>query len=109
MSAPGRHRVALVVFCDAEGVDCQDAASWAEAAVVSALRTSGTSDLPRGVLSALVAYPRGVEATRETAHGVNAVQVMEAGTALRNGYLWACPTGQAWRVVGADDPEEDRG
>jgi hypothetical protein len=85
------HDVGVVVFMRAPGVDARDAASRAEWALRRAIRATPDACL-----------------TDEGRNGTGAmmpvVDVMEVGTAARNGYLWVRPTHLAARERGIEDP-----
>lgn len=87
-------RVAVTLFCEAEGVDEMDAAAHATRAIRQALAGSPIARLPL-TLPSVVAYPG-----RSGEHVFEPVvvhQVMDAGMAAGNGYLWLRPTSKAFR------------
>ncbi|NKX55956.1 hypothetical protein [Arthrobacter mobilis] len=82
---PKRQRAAVVLFVDSEsGADEQDLAAIVKGALFQAgIRENGLTATIRG-----------------TEHHVRIVDVVEAGTAARNGYLWTGITSKAWSQRG---------
>ncbi len=76
------HRVAVVVFLEGPGVDARDAADGA----VLALRRA----IPENFIPHTHCDPDIGDEKFEV------VQIMEAGMALGNGFLWAQPTSKAF-------------
>jgi hypothetical protein len=86
---PTLHRVAVLVFGDAEGFDTWDAEVGFAAAVRSALNRSGAQHPATGSVLLPSDPPARV------------VRVMDLGNA-QNGYLGVRPTPRAWEGVGDD-------
>lgn len=78
-------RVAVIVFCDVIAPTEFDALAVTERTVRRALEESA-GEWPARLNTAV---PWGA---------VKAVRVMEAGTAIGNGYLWSTPTRKAWSL-----------
>lgn len=89
MSERQRHRVAIVIFAECDGVDERDAASGAEMSLNHLLREGG---LLGRTFKTLPSPPRRDGHTWET----TIHEVREVGVAARNGYLWTAPTGAAY-------------
>ena len=81
-----KRRVAVVVFCEADGVDDVEASLTA----VRAIRVALSAD-PRGaeLRPLTVDFYRDGEVFASSA--VSPVAVMDAGMAAGNGYLWTAP------------------
>lgn len=87
MSERQRHRVAVVVFVEAEGADERDAGNGAELAVRQAL-AGPRLGLPADITLKMANRPD---------EAMTVVDVMEVGMAAGNGYLWTRPTSKAFR------------
>lgn len=85
LNAVGMHRVAIVVFCEAEGVDERDAASVAQRALIDNLHDVDLT---------VNRYEGGkLLFSRRTTF----IDATEVGVAAGNGYLWTQPTSKAFR------------
>lgn len=83
-----KHDVAVTVFARCEGADYRDASSIVEAALRALLREHGTRQDDRS--SRIVLHLRDGDVP------VDVHQVMDAGVAAANGYLWLRPTNRAF-------------
>jgi len=81
------HRVAVVVFVEAEGIDERDAGSAAMLAVRQAL-AGPRLGLPADIILRMANRPD---------EALKVVDVIEVGMAAGNGYLWTRPTSKAFR------------
>lgn len=96
MSDRERHRVAVVVFADIEGVDYDDACSGAELAIRHALSPD------KGRLPVTHRVP-----VNHVHAEARVVAIRELGLAQGNRYVWTRPTRRAWRESGLDFEEGD--
>lgn len=85
------HRVGVLVFMNASGVDFADATNVACALIRDKLADGILNPLP-----VTLEFERrdGVKFTGEV------IQVMEVGMAAGNGYLWTNVTSKSWRERG---------
>lgn len=81
------HRVAVVVFVEAKGIDERDAGTGATLAVRQAL-AGPRLGLPADITLTMANRPD---------EPVTVVDVREVGEAAGNGYLWTRPTSKAFR------------
>lgn len=91
MSEVEKHKVAIVIFCEAEGVDELDASTVAERAIMFKLTDGKFRQAKLGITF-------GIE--KKTTRDVTVVKAMDAGLAAGNGYLWTSPTSKAFREFG---------
>lgn len=84
------HQVAIVLFCESEGVDYRDAASVADLAIRQALGG------PKRNFKLDGSWTRDGELHERT---VNVVCLREADTAMRNGYFNINPSNEAFRFL----------
>lgn len=90
MTERQRHRVAVVVFVEAGGIDERDAGTGAEMAVRQALSGDGVAGmtLPTDITLKMANRPD---------EAMTVVGVIEVGVAAGNGYLRTRPTSKAFR------------
>jgi hypothetical protein len=93
-----KHRIAVTVFCIAEGVDEVDAGHAAEYAVRQALGQGRPKPTPYA-LDPVVIYPGAQPLPPVEVH-----EVMDTGVAAGNGYLWLRPTSRGYHAP--DEPRE---
>lgn len=84
------HQVAIVVFCEADGVDYLDAASVADMALKKAIGGPERNFKLDG------SWTREGERHERT---VNVVCFREAGIAIRNGYFRVEPSNEAFKLL----------
>jgi hypothetical protein len=105
-----RHRVAVVVFCETEGVDYHDAGTGAVMAIEHALNGGETGATGHAALARVASgddNPPRVGFIRKDGLRVMADvhDVMEIGMAAGNGYLWTHPTRKAFPREGGLTPD----
>lgn len=83
--AAGKHHVAIVVFCEADGVDERDAQHVAERSLFQLLAEHTLPDIAVGNVRDPIIRSTKVLAAREL------------GMAMQNGYLTTSPTNKAYR------------
>lgn len=94
-------QVAVTVFATAKGVDYRDAAHGVEFAVKHALAQAGTYD--HGTFHVEVPGRESMFAPNHCYLAIDVHDVMEAGMAAGNGYLWLVPTIKAFPRKDDDD------
>lgn len=97
-------RVAVVVFCEAPGVDDRDAGTLATIAVRKALGAGGRLGPDLEPITVTFYNP---DQTIRREPTVQPVDVMEVGLAAGNGYLWTRTTSKSFRENGRDEETDD--